>query len=245
MTRSVVVAAVVSATLAAACDRLLQLTVVPSPDAAHGSDGPGPDAPRDALADARGICFMDGFSAISVATWDPFNGSGGATVSSNGSQLVVDVPASSNAAGYAGLNYGPASLADMATSIEVVQAATLVGVTTELNWYTDTGTNSYVMYEEAMTLFVTVTFNGGTSLLLSQIAYDPVAHRFWRIRHSSQMGKIYFETSPDASTWTELYSEAPRLPTTGLDVEIECGAYTATSTAQQCLFDNFVLSGPC
>lgn len=32
--------------------------------------------------------------------------------------------------------------------------------------------------------------------------YDPVDHRWWRIRHVSADSKVYFDTSPDGMTWT-------------------------------------------
>jgi hypothetical protein len=35
------------------------------------------------------------------------------------------------------------------------------------------------------------------------VPYDPIAHRFWRIRE--QGGSVFFETSPDDAVYTTLY----------------------------------------
>jgi beta-mannanase len=47
---------------------------------------------------------------------------------------------------------------------------------------------------------------GGTAQDSTELTYNPVAHRYFRIRHSG--ATLYWETSPDAQTWTVLRSEA-------------------------------------
>ena len=43
-------------------------------------------------------------------------------------------------------------------------------------------------------------------------SYDPVAHRFWRMRPNA--GKVVFEASPDASTWSTLAVSTLPVPVT-------------------------------
>ncbi|MFE2539047.1 hypothetical protein [Actinacidiphila glaucinigra] len=78
---------------------------------------------------------------------------------------------------------------------------------------------------------VRTKFNGGTLLFESCVSYtdaspvtlpyDPVAHRWWRFREAA--GTFYWETSPDAATWTVRRSLAtPQwLKTAGLRINFE------------------------
>ncbi|HYO69593.1 MAG TPA: hypothetical protein VEU33_26310, partial [Archangium sp.] len=47
---------------------------------------------------------------------------------------------------------------------------------------------------------------GGAELLRASCAYDPVAHRWWRLREN--LGTTWWEVSPDGQRWTALFSKA-------------------------------------
>lgn len=56
---------------------------------------------------------------------------------------------------------------------------------------------------------------GGGDHQVFEIPYDPVAHRWWRIRESS--GTCYWDTSPDGTNWTNQASAAtPAIPLNNL-----------------------------
>ena len=66
--------------------------------------------------------------------------------------------------------------------------------------------------------------------------FDPVAHRFWRIRHSLSADSIYFETSPDRITWTVRRTVSCDYDQTSVKISIYTGGASSTSSAK---FDNF------
>ena len=76
---------------------------------------------------------------------------------------------------------------------------------------------------------------GGTNTGQAQVAYDPVAHAYWRIRESA--GTTYFDTSPDGVTWTNLYNTPNPFTLTNLYASLNTG-YFGTETAADTFFDN-------
>lgn len=59
-------------------------------------------------------------------------------------------------------------------------------------------------------------FNAGSVQTVGDVAYDSTATRFWRIRHSSSANLLYWETSPDGTTYTVQLSAAPTIALTGM-----------------------------
>jgi len=66
--------------------------------------------------------------------------------------------------------------------------------------------------------------------------YDPIDHRWWRIREAS--GDVIWETSPDGTSWTELAKTAAVLPVDALTVVLGAGVATATTMTGDVAFDN-------
>lgn len=54
-----------------------------------------------------------------------------------------------------------------------------------------------------------------------QLAYDAVAHRWWRIRESG--GEVFFETAPDGATWTARSTIEAAFDLSMVEVEIGAG----------------------
>lgn len=81
--------------------------------------------------------------------------------------------------------------------------------------------------------------NGGTTIGLATISYDPSLHRWWRIRHVDINDTIYFDTSPDGIDWTQRVS-IPRgsLDITAFYVYLGAGSWTSESTPGVAIFDN-------
>jgi hypothetical protein len=77
---------------------------------------------------------------------------------------------------------------------------------------------------------------GGTTSLQNSVTYDPVNHAWWRIRESG--GIVYFDTSADASTWTNRDSFAPGFNTDRVWISVTSGYY-GTESAANAFVDNF------
>lgn len=98
---------------------------------------------------------------------------------------------------------------------------------------------------EALTERVTWRLNNGSLDAVSVVAalgtvqystaYDPVAHRWLRIRESA--GTTYWDTSPDGATWTNRASLANSIRLTCLLVELKTGQTGARPTGTS-IWDN-------
>lgn len=86
--------------------------------------------------------------------------------------------------------------------------------------------------------------NGATAQLAT-LTYDPTAHRWWRIREDT--GIVYWEVSPDATTWTAV-AERPESGLFPMDqVRMRARAYANGTTplvTPTFTIDNLVIEGP-
>ncbi|HEV7903867.1 MAG TPA: carboxypeptidase regulatory-like domain-containing protein [Pyrinomonadaceae bacterium] len=73
------------------------------------------------------------------------------------------------------------------------------------------------------------------------IPFDPVAHRFWRFRHSSIESAMFFETSPDRVVWTEQRRIALAGPIGLLATELSAGTSGLVTNPGQAIFDNLLV----
>ena len=86
----------------------------------------------------------------------------------------------------------------------------------------------------------------GNGTTLFSVPYDPVAHRFLRIRHNSATGQVIFETAPGSGgvpgMWVQRYSEPwnSTLAFNGFQFELRGGTLGAQSNQSgKAIFDNF------
>lgn len=79
---------------------------------------------------------------------------------------------------------------------------------------------------------------GGTQQAGTSIPYDPVAHRWWRIRHNGT--NVLTETSPDRNTWTIQGTFTPTISLANLTVFIGAGG----GTTGNAIFDNINVVPP-
>lgn len=95
--------------------------------------------------------------------------------------------------------------------------------------------------------WVRMTVVGGASINLAtldppdvddhiDVPYDPLAHRFLRIREHA--GTVYFEASPDGMRYTVLYTSARRPFLDAVRVVLGAGAFTAIGTASEAVFES-------
>jgi hypothetical protein len=96
--------------------------------------------------------------------------------------------------------------------VEVEPASQQVGVETNFGVEIDSS-NGFEISAYANRLHLVVYSSGGVTNSIA-MDYDPVAHRFWRIRHDPVRATMELETSPDGEGWTSRRSATvPRLPT--------------------------------
>lgn len=71
-------------------------------------------------------------------------------------------------------------------------------------------------------------------------AYDPTAHRWWRVREAG--GYIFFDTSPNGTTWTNHTSGPHSWSTESCYLIVKCGYWGTTPAAQNILCDEVSLT---
>ena len=161
---------------------------------------PAADGARPVDADATPLCLADNFEqdVLDPVRWMTVtSGSPPATVTEEGSQAVFRLPA----AQIADAELIAVPRYDMtAGTLRVEIAAAPMGIDVEI--FVDAKVdrdNGYSMD----------SFGGGRLLMTSftagvrdqfEIPYDPVAHRFWRLRHDPTAMMMNFETSVNTGT---------------------------------------------
>jgi hypothetical protein len=87
---------------------------------------------------------------------------------------------------------------------------------------------------------------GATKTTLFSIPYDPVNHRFLRIRHEGATGKAVLETAPGTSgvpgPWVQRYNETwnSSVSLSGIIFEMKAGTWQVEANAPgKAIFDNF------
>ena len=68
------------------------------------------------------------------------------------------------------------------------------------------------------------------------VPYDPVAHRWLRLRERG--GTLFYETSPDDHAWTELAAISAPFALAAVKVDVAAGAYQPVASPGVAVFDN-------
>ena len=150
--------------------------------------------PNDASA------LVDAFAddTVSAVLWPNKYG----TLAETGGNLVITPSLTYSAV----LTANIYAFAGMAADAEVVQVGDSdPGTTLEtfLEWRLDVSNKLTLRVLDGQLRFRTRTAGVDSE---TNIAYDPVAHRWWRI--AEQSGTLYFQTSPDGMAWTTRRSVA-------------------------------------
>lgn len=155
---------------------------------------------------------------------EPFTSLAAWTVTPTGDASIVngavDLVPIGDAPGMAYTTVATVADYDLTGSAAVIQVAQLPAggdsMECEFMFGTAVGTNAIGFVYSGGALFFR-TWDGGSKRNLSNIPYDPVAMRFWRIRHDG--ATLNWETSPDNATWTSQQNEAASnvswVPSTG------------------------------
>lgn len=158
-------------------------------------------------------------SAINTTLWGTITG-GAATLDTVNDQVTLAVPTASG-----GINtFGTTTLFDATGS----SLYAMVGVAANGNGGTKSILRLRLDANNAMTMriesgvFKQVQVSGGTTTSITLPAYDPHAHRWWRLRESAAV--FYADTSPDGLNWTNLSSMAYTWDATQVTVRFESQA---------------------
>lgn len=73
------------------------------------------------------------------------------------------------------------------------------------------------------------------------VPYDPVAHRWFRIRHVTADDTIRWELSPDGQHWTEYARDKRRFDISRVKMEIYGGTYMPVESPGMAMFNHFSL----
>lgn len=179
------------------------------------------------MANPKLQTLADSFTATSINTtlWNNIT-TGAATLDPVNDEVSLAVPTASG-----GINtFGTNNLYDATGSSVYAQ----IGVTANGNGNTKTimrvrldSNNAVTMRVESGVFKLTMQI-GGTLTSTTLPAYDPNAHRWWRLRESA--GSFYADTSADGLTWTQQASMAYSWDATNVTLRFESQA-SATEVA--------------
>jgi glucose/arabinose dehydrogenase len=131
--------------------------------------------------------------------------------------------------------------------VELVQPPTMSGVTYAMFAVGINSTNYYRWYVSGARLYAQSNI-GGIKVDLANVPYDPVAHRFWRIREVA--GRVEFHTAPGTGgrpgSWTLRAGAAwnGAVPLGSLKFEMKAGTLIPHATPGTAIFDTFKAAIP-
>lgn len=167
--------------------------------------------------------FVEDFAAIAPA-YDLWNDSGTTAMLSGGKVVITTDGAVDHYAGVESTHLfdlaGHALYFDVSPAPEASPFITFVQISAP----NDT-TSELVFQVEGNMLYMQQHLNNQT-VSQSSIAYDPVAQRYWRFRADATTA--YFDTAPDAMTWTQQASTPAMFDLTHVGVLGGAGEYGAT-----------------
>lgn len=129
------------------------------------------------------------------------------------------------------------SFADMSVQAKVVVPVTAGTHTTQLRLsaWDGTTTFSYTMYHQTSTGWIYCS----DGFAANAFVYNATTHAYWRIRESK--GLIYWETSPDAVTWTQLRVDKPK-HSTGIGGGMAL-SYISNTAGSSATYSKFAVNG--
>lgn len=182
-------------------------------------------------APSLGVLLADDFTTADSTKWTGY----GPSVSINQGRLQLAIDSNFSAVLSSNANY---DLTGGEAIMEVVEPPSAGNGSKQLILAlrdSNNANNELKIYTSGNLLLSESVVNGTKSS--TNITHDPVAHRWWRIREAQ--GTIYWETSPDAVTWTVRRQLATPIPTiTSLKPIISAG-YTWSELSSTALIDNF------
>lgn len=196
-------------------------------DAGGGGAGEG----GTTAADCSMIVADDFSSALDTTKWTP----GGQNVVTQGGRLTLAWAAGANP--YAGV--GSAALQNLmgcSMHVELVTPPSAGGV--QAFMYAGVSTDDRTGFFVLNDVLRMVIRTAGSHSEESTVAFDPVAHRWWRLREAD--GQVFWDTSADGITWVERFDALRPGPPQNLAAStISLGGASPGSMAGSVAFDNF------
>ncbi len=160
----------------------------------------------------------------------------------NGRLEILPRPHLAGTNGGAYRSTGLFDFSDSSVRVEVVHAlATPTDASTYLSVGPDGSNEIYISIQEGM-VHALADASGG-SFAYGKVPYDPVRHRWLRLRHETAAlaggDVVYYETSPDGVDWDVLAAPAPPIPVTSLYVYLGARTQAAVPRPGLAVFDNF------
>lgn len=185
--------------------------------------------------------FADDFNDNSLDTskWTVMYPGGNPPVTEESQQLKITL--APNTAGYNGVySNSTYDLTGRMVQVEVVQAVSQAGWCENLLELELNANNYFLIDAGAGSLLLRARVNGVNDQ--TSIAFDPGAHRHWRIRHNSTANTINFETSADGLVWITRKTVTPAFSLTSLKIHLTAGAYgTGNSSPGAARYDSLKL----
>jgi hypothetical protein len=183
--------------------------------------------------------LTDGFATLNTAEWSPY---GTIAPTIDAGRLKLTTAAADTV--YAGVNnIGRESLDLTGSTIYVkVSQTPMTGSHETYFEFVKTGdpTNKLMFYIAGASFAARLTTNGSNND--TSVTYNATDHAYWRFRESG--GTVYWDTSPDASTWTNQKSAAtPAWVANGAYVNLTAGHWQAQPEAVTTYFDNLNVAG--
>ena len=174
--------------------------------------------------------FYDDFNDNSLNTnkWHLLDSSSSAIVSETNQQLRITLPASTTT--YNGIvSNGAYDMRGGTAQVEVVQSVSQAGWVDNSMFVQLDGQNYYQIGTGAGSIVFRSRVAGVEDV--TNIPYDSVAHRFWRIRHSLSTSSVSFETSPNGAVWTSQKTVNAGFAMTALTLSVNAGAWGANNAS--------------
>jgi hypothetical protein len=177
-------------------------------------------AGADASADApvSSVRFSDDFADGTLSGWNPWTNAGCSVSETNG-HLELSYVGTGTA--YCGANTQQSfDLTKGAVSVEVVEAPLVTAFEAYIILFS--GAQRIEMIRNGAGLHM--QFLISNQVTASRTVANDATSRFWRIRRQS--GTTFWETSPDATTWTVRHSSTTTVDARTLRVELAAGHYS-------------------
>jgi hypothetical protein len=237
--------------VACGCGRVGFDTSAPAGDGSVPGGGDA-SAPGDGLPTSDGtvgtgacganlLLFDDFEDGIQAAEWSLVAGTG-LTVAETGGFLQItfasNVPAGQQA-GY--ITAAKMDFTGTCVEAEVVMTPS-AAANGEMRVLMGSGQNIVTIYENGGMLQATEQLGAAVDRMPA-MTFDPVAHRWWRLRNTA--GTWYFEVASDAVTYTIVYSVPQNFPLqTATTLELIALSGSATGNGGVVQFGSVRVSGP-
>jgi len=177
---------------------------------------PSASAPGACAASSVRDTFDDGVLAV---TWNNWIGSGACTGREVNGRFELTFSGVGDS--WCGTETRQVvDLRDDATVVEVATSPSMTDLSTLFEAVSLADSTRIEMRHDESLLFMSMR-DGNRMLASRSLTFDATAHHFWRLREAA--GTTYWETSPDATTWTTQLSAPTRIDLSQVIVDLAGG----------------------